>query len=129
MQQSVYVFDNGTSNNEQSSLKQSISTLKIKIDKGLAFYEGASIKTAMYEHHALEFIYSYEKKFEIVTNNETISTFGVSMENINYQTGELDGSGLEYLWFRIPLQLIFIGWVYITTFKKGTGKDGKLYEN
>ncbi len=40
-----------------------------------------------------------------------------SMENINYQTGELDGNGLDYLWFRIPLQLLFIFWVYFTTIK------------
>lgn len=37
-----------------------------------------------------------------------------SMENINYQTGELDGPGLEYLWFRIPLQVLFIVWVLLT---------------
>lgn len=40
-----------------------------------------------------------------------------SMENINYQTGELDGTGIEYLWFRIPLQILFIVWVYFTTIK------------
>ena len=41
-----------------------------------------------------------------------------SMENINYQTGELDGIGLEYLWFRIPLQLFFIVWVFFTAIKR-----------
>lgn len=41
-----------------------------------------------------------------------------SIENINYQTGELDGNGLLYLWFRIPLQLLFIFWVYFSTLKK-----------
>ena len=40
-----------------------------------------------------------------------------SMENINYQTGELDGNGIEYLWFRIPLQILFIAWVFFTTIK------------
>lgn len=40
-----------------------------------------------------------------------------SMENINYQTGELDGNGIEYLWFRIPLQLFFIAWVFFTVIK------------
>ena len=40
-----------------------------------------------------------------------------SMENINYQTGELDGSGLEYLWFRIPLQVFFIVWVFFSAIK------------
>lgn len=40
-----------------------------------------------------------------------------SIENINYQTGTLDGHGLEYLWFRIPLQILFIVWVYFTAIK------------
>ncbi len=40
-----------------------------------------------------------------------------SMENINYQTGEFDGHGIEYLWFRIPLQILFIAWVFYTSIK------------
>jgi uncharacterized membrane protein len=40
-----------------------------------------------------------------------------SLENINYQTGELDGNGIEYLWFRIPLQIFFIAWVFFTVIK------------
>jgi uncharacterized membrane protein len=35
-----------------------------------------------------------------------------SIYKINYQTGTLDGPGLSYLWFRIPLQLFFIWWVF-----------------
>ncbi|WP_345968621.1 DoxX family protein [Arenibacter algicola] len=41
-----------------------------------------------------------------------------AVENLNYQTGELNGSGIDYLWFRVPLQIIFILWVYFTTLKK-----------
>ena len=41
-----------------------------------------------------------------------------AMENINFQTGELDGKGIAYLWFRIPLQIFFILWVYFATIKK-----------
>ncbi len=33
-------------------------------------------------------------------------------ENVNYRTGMLDGPSLNYLWFRIPLQVFFIAWVY-----------------
>ncbi len=40
-----------------------------------------------------------------------------TMENINYQTGELDGNGIEYLWFRIPLQILFIAWVFFFIIK------------
>ena len=32
-------------------------------------------------------------------------------QHINYETGGTDGPGLRYLWFRVPLQLLFIGWV------------------
>ncbi|UTD16590.1 hypothetical protein HER15_14365 [Tenacibaculum mesophilum] len=41
-----------------------------------------------------------------------------SLENLNYQTGTYNGKGLSYLWFRIPLQLFFIVWVYFSTLKK-----------
>ncbi|WP_405379719.1 hypothetical protein [Maribacter sp. LLG6340-A2] len=40
-----------------------------------------------------------------------------SIENINYQTGEMNGNGIEYLWFRIPLQMLFIAWVFFTVIK------------
>ena len=39
------------------------------------------------------------------------------MENINFQTGETDGPGVGYLWFRIPLQVFFIAWAYGCTGK------------
>lgn len=37
-----------------------------------------------------------------------------AIEGINYQTGALDGPGLSYLYFRIPLQLFFMAWVYFS---------------
>lgn len=40
-----------------------------------------------------------------------------SIEQINYQTSAYDGKGLSYLWFRIPLQLLFIIWAYISSIK------------
>ena len=40
-----------------------------------------------------------------------------SLENINYQTGELNGPGVAYLWFRVPLQLFFIAWAYLFTIR------------
>lgn len=33
--------------------------------------------------------------------------------NINYKTATYDGPGLSYLWLRIPVQCIYIAWVYI----------------
>lgn len=40
-----------------------------------------------------------------------------SIEQLNYQSGTYDGKGLTYLWFRIPLQVLFIIWVYISSIK------------
>lgn len=40
-----------------------------------------------------------------------------SIEHLNYQTATYNGKGLEYLWFRIPLQIVFILWVYISVIK------------
>lgn len=40
-----------------------------------------------------------------------------SLQHINYQTGEFDGPGLNYLWFRIPLQMLFIIWTYFSTIR------------
>ncbi len=34
---------------------------------------------------------------------------------IDYQKGTFDGNGLNYLWFRIPLQALFIVWVYVSS--------------
>jgi len=48
-----------------------------------------------------------------------------AMENINFQTGELDGRGIAYLWFRIPLQIFFILWVYFTTIRTGKTTVGQ----
>lgn len=45
-----------------------------------------------------------------------------AIENINYQTGALDGNGIEYLWFRIPLQTLFIIWVFFTSIKNYKAK-------
>ena len=35
-----------------------------------------------------------------------------ALHSIDYQKGATDGPGPGYLWFRVPLQLLFIGWVY-----------------
>lgn len=40
-----------------------------------------------------------------------------SLNKINYQKGTFDGNGLSYLWFRIPLQILFIIWTYISSIR------------
>jgi uncharacterized membrane protein len=39
------------------------------------------------------------------------ANINAARQHINYETGESDGKGLEYLWFRVPLQAFFIGWI------------------
>ncbi|WP_025743845.1 DoxX family protein [Aquimarina pacifica] len=40
-----------------------------------------------------------------------------SINNINYQKETFDGNGLSYLWFRIPLQFLFIIWTYVSAIR------------
>lgn len=40
-------------------------------------------------------------------------------KHIDYQKGNFDGKGITYLWFRVPLQLLFIVWVYLSAIKTG----------
>jgi len=38
------------------------------------------------------------------------ANISAAIRHIDYQRGTEDGPGLRYLWFRIPLQLLFIFW-------------------
>jgi uncharacterized membrane protein len=38
-----------------------------------------------------------------------------SIEQVDYQKATSNGNGLIYLWFRIPLQILFIFWVYFSS--------------
>src|SRR5690554_5277833 len=40
-----------------------------------------------------------------------------AINRIDYQTGTFDGAGLAYLWLRVPLQVLFIGWSYLSSIK------------
>ena len=35
-----------------------------------------------------------------------------AIKHVDYEKGTLDGKGLNYLWFRAPLQIFFIAWVW-----------------
>lgn len=37
--------------------------------------------------------------------------------NINLQSADYTGKGISYLWFRIPLQLLFMTWVYFSSIR------------
>jgi len=36
-----------------------------------------------------------------------------AMKKINYQKSNFEGNGPGYLWFRVPLQLFLIAWIYV----------------
>jgi len=38
-----------------------------------------------------------------------------ALHNLDYQKGTFDGKGPTYLWFRIPMQLFLIAWVWFFT--------------
>ena len=40
-----------------------------------------------------------------------------AINHIDYQKGTFDGHGLTYLWFRVPLQVLFIAWTYLSAIK------------
>lgn len=40
------------------------------------------------------------------------SNIYAAIKHLNMEKATYDGPGLSYLWFRIPLQAFFIGWIY-----------------
>ncbi len=36
-----------------------------------------------------------------------------AMEQVDYQKATYNGPGLSYLWFRVPLQVLFVVWTYL----------------
>ncbi len=40
-----------------------------------------------------------------------------AIKQIDYQNGTFEGNGLAYLWFRIPLQILFIAWTYLSAIR------------
>lgn len=41
-----------------------------------------------------------------------------ALHHVDYQAGNYDGPGIEYLWFRVPLQVLLIGWTYFCAIKE-----------
>ena len=46
------------------------------------------------------------------------SNIYAAFNHIDIEKANFNGPGLEYLWIRIPLQILFIGWVYFSGVKK-----------
>jgi uncharacterized membrane protein len=41
-----------------------------------------------------------------------------ALQHVDYQNATVNGQGPDYLWFRIPLQFLFIIWVYLSVIRK-----------
>ncbi|WP_276501444.1 DoxX family protein [Terrimonas pollutisoli] len=46
------------------------------------------------------------------------ANINAAIHKIDYQKGTIGGPGLTYLWFRVPLQVLFICWTYFSTIVK-----------
>jgi uncharacterized membrane protein len=40
------------------------------------------------------------------------ANINAAIRHVDYQKGTFEGTGVKYLWFRVPLQILFILWVY-----------------
>lgn len=40
-----------------------------------------------------------------------------AIEQIDYQKGTLGGPGMGYLWFRVPVQILFMVWTYVSAIR------------
>jgi uncharacterized membrane protein len=45
------------------------------------------------------------------------ANINAALKHVDFQKGTLEGKGLNYLWFRVPLQILFIVWTYISSIK------------
>ena len=45
------------------------------------------------------------------------SNIKATINHIDIEKGTLNGSGIHYLWFRIPLQILFIVWTYLSSIR------------
>ena len=45
------------------------------------------------------------------------ANINAAVKHIDYQKGTFEGSGVTYLWFRVPLQILFILWTYFSAIR------------
>jgi uncharacterized membrane protein len=45
------------------------------------------------------------------------ANINATLLNIDYQNATYNGAGILYLWFRVPLQVLFILWTYVSVAK------------
>ena len=42
------------------------------------------------------------------------ANINAAIKHIDYEKGTYEGKGIKYLWFRVPLQILFIAWVCLS---------------
>jgi uncharacterized membrane protein len=47
------------------------------------------------------------------------ANINAAIQRVDYQKGTLTGNGINYLWFRVPLQVLFIAWTYLSAISGG----------
>lgn len=45
------------------------------------------------------------------------ANINAALKHVDFQKGTFEGKGVNYLWFRVPLQILFIVWTYISSIK------------
>ncbi len=50
------------------------------------------------------------------------SNIYATIKHVNLENATFDGDGPNYLWYRIPLQIFFIGWTYLSCIKPGADR-------
>ena len=45
------------------------------------------------------------------------ANINAAIKHVDFQKGTLGGQGTNYLWFRVPLQILFIVWTYISSIR------------
>lgn len=40
-----------------------------------------------------------------------------AIKQVDFEQGTFEGKGLNYLWFRVPLQIFFIVWIFLAAIK------------
>ena len=45
------------------------------------------------------------------------ANINAAIKHIDFQKGTFEGKGTNYLWFRVPLQILFIVWTYISSIR------------
>ncbi|WP_242203182.1 DoxX family protein [Aestuariivivens insulae] len=97
--------------------------MAMMVPKGIPFKEPIVYLTGLFE--ILLAIGLLIPRLKVITGSALIiflllmlpANIYATINHVNYQKGTFNGPGIAYLWFRIPLQIFFIIWAYLCTFR------------